>query len=217
LRIKTRVSVSGPSIPTKIAKKFADPKALSNSGSSARLIDASVENSKGKFLLVHPTLQIWQKPFESLLVADQVVVDKVDMAAIAPPSVAEITHIVLACDESGAKGYTNQDEDFPGKTEVFAGIFAPNEYLLKVKPEFDSVAKEIRRRGRKTACHGFVTGTATGIAIRNVCFNKKIWIAVLLGGNSQRRISSLLPTASRYSGWLPKMSASPGLPLGIRR
>ena len=32
------------------------------------------------------------------------------------------TKIVFACDESGAKGYADQTESFPGEVGVFAGI-----------------------------------------------------------------------------------------------
>jgi hypothetical protein len=36
-------------------------------------------------------------------------------------------HVVLACDESGAKGYADQDEAFPGEVGVFAGILIPQQ------------------------------------------------------------------------------------------
>jgi hypothetical protein len=51
-----------------------------------------------------------------------------------------ITHIILACDESGAKGYADRDEAFPGETGVFAGLMAPAEFVAKVAPDFDVVA-----------------------------------------------------------------------------
>ena len=47
LRIWISVSGSGLSMPTKTAKKFASFIACSISSSSARLIEASVENSNG--------------------------------------------------------------------------------------------------------------------------------------------------------------------------
>lgn len=37
--------------------------------------------------------------------------------------------IILACDESGAKGYADQDEQFAGQVGVFAGLFVPSERL----------------------------------------------------------------------------------------
>ena len=39
----------------------------------------------------------------------------------------EITNIILACDESGAKGYADQQEIYPGEIGVFAGILVPEE------------------------------------------------------------------------------------------
>jgi hypothetical protein len=37
--------------------------------------------------------------------------------------------IILACDESGAKGYADQDEQHAGEVGVFAGVFVPEEDL----------------------------------------------------------------------------------------
>ena len=39
----------------------------------------------------------------------------------------EVTNIILACDESGAKGYADQQEMYPGEIGVFAGILVPEE------------------------------------------------------------------------------------------
>ena len=39
---------------------------------------------------------------------------------------------ILACDESGAKGYTDQDEQFPGQIGVVAGLLVPDEILAQV-------------------------------------------------------------------------------------
>jgi hypothetical protein len=51
-----------------------------------------------------------------------------------------VTKVFLYCDESGAKGYANQDEAYPGETGVFAGIMVPEECLATVKPVFDQIA-----------------------------------------------------------------------------
>jgi len=51
-----------------------------------------------------------------------------------------MTKVFLYCDESGAKGYANQDESYPGEIGVFAGIMVPEEYLENVKPTFDKIA-----------------------------------------------------------------------------
>jgi len=45
--VKISVSVSGLSMPTKTTKKFASRISARSAASSARLIDASVENSNG--------------------------------------------------------------------------------------------------------------------------------------------------------------------------
>jgi hypothetical protein len=51
-----------------------------------------------------------------------------------------VTKVYLYCDESGAKGYANQDEVYPGEVGVFAGILVPEECLATVKPAFDEIA-----------------------------------------------------------------------------
>lgn len=47
--------------------------------------------------------------------------------------------VIFACDESGAKGYANKDEDYPGEVGVFAGILIPDECLLSVSPKFQEI------------------------------------------------------------------------------
>lgn len=51
-----------------------------------------------------------------------------------------MTKVFLYCDESGAKGYADKDEAYPGETGVFAGIMVPEECLGTVKPVFDQIA-----------------------------------------------------------------------------
>ncbi|WP_186011073.1 hypothetical protein [Burkholderia gladioli] len=51
-----------------------------------------------------------------------------------------MTKVFLYCDESGAKGYADQDEAYPGEIGVFAGIMVPEERLAMAKPAFDQVA-----------------------------------------------------------------------------
>jgi hypothetical protein len=55
-----------------------------------------------------------------------------------------VTHMVLACDESGAKGYADRDENTPGETGVFAGILIPEEVLETASTGFDAVARRYR-------------------------------------------------------------------------
>lgn len=52
------------------------------------------------------------------------------------------THIILACDESGAKGYADRDETTPGETGVFAGLLVAADHLQTVAPDFDAVARK---------------------------------------------------------------------------
>lgn len=59
-----------------------------------------------------------------------------------PAQTATTTHIVLACDESGAKGYADRDEAAPGETGVFAGLMVPADHLDIIAPEFGAVAQE---------------------------------------------------------------------------
>lgn len=47
--------------------------------------------------------------------------------------------IILACDESGAKGYANQDEQFPGQVGVFAGLLVPEEILNQTEAALEKV------------------------------------------------------------------------------
>ena len=54
-------------------------------------------------------------------------------------------HIVLACDESGAKGYADQDEAFPGEVGVFAGILIPQqEREAEARPRFQALCDRYR-------------------------------------------------------------------------
>lgn len=48
--------------------------------------------------------------------------------------------VILYCDESGAKGYADQDEAYPGEVGVFAGIMVPDELLATTRIEFDRIA-----------------------------------------------------------------------------
>jgi hypothetical protein len=49
------------------------------------------------------------------------------------------TKIVFACDESGAKGYADQTESFPGEVGVFAGILVPDECEAAARPELQAI------------------------------------------------------------------------------
>lgn len=51
-----------------------------------------------------------------------------------------VQHVVMACDESGAKGYGNSDERCIGELGVFAGIMVPGELLTNAQAQFDAIA-----------------------------------------------------------------------------
>lgn len=51
-----------------------------------------------------------------------------------------MTKVFVYCDESGAKGYANQEETFPGEVGVFAGIMIPGQSIATVKSAFDQIA-----------------------------------------------------------------------------
>lgn len=52
--------------------------------------------------------------------------------------------IILACDESGAKGYADQDEQFPGQVGVFAGLFVPEERLAPAQLRLEAAIAPYR-------------------------------------------------------------------------
>lgn len=57
----------------------------------------------------------------------------------------EALHVVLACDESGAKGYADQEEAFPGEVGVFAGILIPQQEREAVaRPRFQALCDRYR-------------------------------------------------------------------------
>ena len=51
-----------------------------------------------------------------------------------------IQRLVLACDESGAKGYADRDERVRAEVGVFAGILVPQEILAIAQSKFDVIA-----------------------------------------------------------------------------
>jgi hypothetical protein len=62
-----------------------------------------------------------------------------------------VHRMVLACDESGAKGYADRDEAFPGEVGVFAGILMPEEVSREKMPDFHGlVTKSLCRIGFST-------------------------------------------------------------------
>jgi len=50
--------------------------------------------------------------------------------------------VILACDESGSKGYADRDEQTIAEVGVFAGILVPGELLKSAQSQFDAIAQE---------------------------------------------------------------------------
>lgn len=98
-----------------------------------------------------------------------------------------MTKVFFYCDESGAKGYANQDEAFPGEVGVFAGIMVPEECLATVKPAFDQIA--VRYTPASGKLHIADLAPAQQEALRNELFaaikNTKLpcfWYAIHVAG-----------------------------------
>jgi len=63
--------------------------------------------------------------------------------------VTEPTRIILACDESGAKGYADQDEQYPGEVGVFAGFLISEDWLDEKSPPFQALIPKYTPPGGK--------------------------------------------------------------------
>ena len=55
----------------------------------------------------------------------------------------DVADLVVFCDESGAKGYADQQEHFPGETGVFAGFFVPREYVSPLEAELRTITDSL--------------------------------------------------------------------------
>ena len=60
-----------------------------------------------------------------------------------------MTKIIFACDESGAKGCSDQRETYPGEVGVFAGVLIPQEVESKAKSVFREISNQYRQKGKK--------------------------------------------------------------------
>lgn len=75
--------------------------------------------------------------------------------ALAPGPRGDMTHtvspqfVVLACDESGSKGYADRDEEHAGEVGVFVGVMIPGELLVSAQARFDAIAKKYETRPGK--------------------------------------------------------------------
>ena len=54
------------------------------------------------------------------------------------------THIILACDESGAKGYADQQESYSGEVGVFAGILVREELKSATQAELQEIYRRYK-------------------------------------------------------------------------
>ncbi|MDH0796450.1 MULTISPECIES: hypothetical protein [Pseudomonas] len=52
--------------------------------------------------------------------------------------------VFFYCDESGAKGYADQKEAFPGEIGVFAGILVPEQLHADLSEKFDTIALQFK-------------------------------------------------------------------------
>ena len=59
------------------------------------------------------------------------------------------TNVILACDESGAKGYANQSETHPGEVGVFAGFMISREIDSIARSEFQKIYDHYKQRRNK--------------------------------------------------------------------
>jgi hypothetical protein len=57
---------------------------------------------------------------------------------------ASIKRVILACDESGAKGYADQNERHPGEVGVFAGLLIPEEDLARTTATLNAAVNPFR-------------------------------------------------------------------------
>ena len=62
---------------------------------------------------------------------------------------SQTTNVLFACDESGAKGYSDQREAYAGEVGVFAGILIPHEVEPKSRPVFQNICDNLRKPGKK--------------------------------------------------------------------
>lgn len=105
-----------------------------------------------------------------------------------------VTKVLLYCDESGAKGYADNDETYPGEIGVIAGILVPQECLATVKPAFDQIA--VRFTPTSGKLHIADLAPAQQVALRNELFavikNTNLpcfWYAIHVAGlNSHHKI-----------------------------
>ena len=50
-----------------------------------------------------------------------------------------VTKVIFACDESGAKGYSDQNESYDGEVGVFAGLLLDSAQLDRILPDFKTI------------------------------------------------------------------------------
>lgn len=95
--------------------------------------------------------------------------------------------IILACDESGAKGYADQDERRPGEVGVFAGLMVPERQLARVTAMLEGAVERFRTGDGKLhvtdlapdAQHELRTAIFTAIRAADLpCF----WYAIHVAG-----------------------------------
>ena len=80
--------------------------------------------------------------------------------------------VILYCDESGAKGYADQDEAYPGEVGVFAGIMVPDELLATTRIEFDRIAAHYATEAGKLHIADLVPSVLSGCINPGLVYNR---------------------------------------------
>jgi hypothetical protein len=57
-------------------------------------------------------------------------------------------NVYLVCDESGAKGYADSPEQYPGETGVFAGYLIPELLFGEVSSHLESISRRYFGTGK---------------------------------------------------------------------
>lgn len=126
------------------------------------------------------------------------------------------THVILACDESGAKGYADENNLNTDEIGVFAGIMVPSELLPTVQLDFDQLV--VRYASADGKLHITDLSKEAQEALRNdtyelirkyklPCFYEAIHVAGF--NNAHRHVVDTVDAARRRRNSTVKMSANP--------
>ncbi|WP_010161903.1 hypothetical protein [Sphingomonas sp. PAMC 26617] len=94
---------------------------------------------------------------------------------------------IFACDESGAKGYADQDEQYPGQVGVFAGLLVPESVLAQTETALEAAIAPNRGTDGKLHITGLQAAAQAALrhdlydAIRR-CQLPCFWYAIHVAG-----------------------------------